>query len=49
VVATLRALSDAFELALTPEEIAPIALAAEVEELGIAARARTTPARAGPW
>jgi glucuronokinase len=37
VVATLRALSDAFELALTPEEIAPMALAAEVEELGIAA------------
>jgi glucuronokinase len=37
VVAALRALSDAFELGLTPEEIAPIALAAEVDELGIAA------------
>jgi glucuronokinase len=37
VVATLRALSEAFALALAPDEVARIALAAEVEELGIAA------------
>jgi glucuronokinase len=37
VVATLRALSDAFSLALAPDEVARIALRAEVEGLGIAA------------
>jgi glucuronokinase len=37
VVAALRALSEAFELALDADEIAGVALAAEVEELGIAA------------
>jgi glucuronokinase len=37
VVATLRALSEAFALDLTPDEVALIALEAEVEELGIAA------------
>jgi glucuronokinase len=37
VVATLRALSRAFGLDLAPDEVARLALEAEVEELGIAA------------
>jgi glucuronokinase len=37
VVAALRALSQAFEIRLAPDELAAEALAAEVEELGIAA------------
>lgn len=37
VVATLRALAEAFAVTLTPDEVARIALRAEVEGLGIAA------------
>lgn len=37
VVAALRALSNAFELGLAPDQVARMALESEVEELGIAA------------